>query len=139
MGKSIEDDESRVVITLRSGQQVGADVTSFSMQPAPISGQLREVKWEQRKGADPVLGYVDLSEIAAVHFEQIHCETPAVRTGTLIVKLDGSGHIINVKADETRGSVTVHSSDAGPGWEMSPREAHILATALQRKADEASL
>jgi hypothetical protein len=58
-----------MVITLKSGVQIRADVESFSTGAAAVSGELRNLKWAATDHPAVKITWVDVGEIAAVHGE----------------------------------------------------------------------
>jgi hypothetical protein len=59
----------KMIVTLKNGAQIGADVDEFSTGRSPIGGDLRSLKWTAAEKAQIVLNWVDLSEVVAVHAE----------------------------------------------------------------------
>jgi hypothetical protein len=66
----------KLVITLKSGVQIKADVDSFTTTSNKISGELRGIRWEASGKAGTSVNWLDLAEVAAVHAEHEPGDTP---------------------------------------------------------------
>lgn len=63
------DDLFTMVVTLKSGAQIRAQVTAYTVGRAALGGDLARLKWTGAEDADASLQYLDLGEVAAVHSE----------------------------------------------------------------------
>jgi hypothetical protein len=59
----------KMVITLKSGVQIKADVEDFTTGTSPVFGELRNLKWTTTEQPGVVVSWLDISEVAAVHGE----------------------------------------------------------------------
>ena len=59
----------KIVITLKSGVQIKADVEDCTIGKSPVFGELRELKWTTTEQPAVKLGWLDINEVAAVHAE----------------------------------------------------------------------
>jgi len=59
----------KMVVTLKSGVQIKADVAEYTTQKSPIFGELRGLKWTTTEQPRVVISWVNSSEIAAIHAE----------------------------------------------------------------------
>lgn len=59
----------KMVITLKSGVQIKADVEDCTIGRSPVFGELRELKWTLPEEPDVKIGWLDINEVAAVHAE----------------------------------------------------------------------
>ena len=59
----------RMVITLRNGIQIKADVQQFSTGSSAIGGALQNLKWKTTEEPETIINWVELCEIVAVHGE----------------------------------------------------------------------
>lgn len=59
----------KMVITLKSGVQIKADVEEFTTGRSPVFGELRELKWTSTERPDVRISWLAISEVAAVHAE----------------------------------------------------------------------
>lgn len=62
-------DQFTMVVTLKSGTQIRAQVTEYTVGRAPLGGALARLRWTGGEDADAALQYLDLDEVAAVHSE----------------------------------------------------------------------
>jgi hypothetical protein len=59
----------KMVVTLRSGVQIKADVESYSTGSSPIAGDLRQLKWTTAENPSVTIEWLAMSEVVAVHTE----------------------------------------------------------------------
>jgi hypothetical protein len=59
----------KMVVTLRNGVQIAADVEEFSTGRSPIGGVLKSLKWITTEEPQTVLNWLDMGEVVAVHAE----------------------------------------------------------------------
>lgn len=59
----------KMVITLKSGVQIKADVETFTTGTAQLSGELCNLKWTSTDRPHVKINWMDANEIAAVHAE----------------------------------------------------------------------
>ena len=59
----------RLVVTLRNGVQIKAEVESFTVTHNKISGDLRGIKWAAGGEVATAINWLDLAEVVAVHAE----------------------------------------------------------------------
>jgi hypothetical protein len=59
----------KMVVTLKSGVQIKADVETFTTGTAQLSGELRNLKWTTTEQPGVKINWLNLEEIAAVHAE----------------------------------------------------------------------
>lgn len=59
----------KMVVTLKSGVQIRADVEDFTTGQSPVFGELRALKWTTTAQPGTVIQWLDVSEVAAVHAE----------------------------------------------------------------------
>ncbi|MUN41423.1 hypothetical protein [Actinomadura litoris] len=57
-----------MVVTLKSGAQIRADVDEYRIQHNRLGG-LVGIKWQATARANAAIEYLDVSEVAAVHTE----------------------------------------------------------------------
>ena len=58
-----------MVVTLKSGVQIKADIEDSAIGKSPVFGELRELKWTTTGRPDVQIQWLDLNEVAAVHTE----------------------------------------------------------------------
>ncbi len=59
----------KMVITLKNGVQIKADVEDYTIGRSPMVGELRELKWTSPERPNVKIGWLDLAQVAAVHAE----------------------------------------------------------------------
>ncbi len=59
----------KMVITLKSGVQIKADVEDFTTGTSAVLGELRELKWTAAGRPEVQVNWLDIGEVAAVHAE----------------------------------------------------------------------
>lgn len=62
----------KMVVTLKSGVQIKADVEAYAAEWSPAGG-LRRLKWRLAGQSDTSLAYLDVREVAAIHEEDRGC------------------------------------------------------------------
>lgn len=70
MDESGKASTMRMVITLKSGVQIKADVEDCTIGRSPVFGELRELKWTTTDRPAVTIGWLDMNEVAAVHAER---------------------------------------------------------------------
>jgi hypothetical protein len=58
-----------MVVTLKSGVQIKAEVEEFSTGTSSLFGELRTLAWTESERAAVRLNWLDRGEVAAVHAE----------------------------------------------------------------------
>ena len=61
--------DMKMVVTLKSGTQIKADVEDYTTQRSPIFGELRGLKWRTTEQPSVVLSWLNPAEVAAIHAE----------------------------------------------------------------------
>jgi hypothetical protein len=69
MPESAKASSMKMVITLKSGVQIKADVEDFTTGTSPLFSDLRTLKWTTTERPGAVVQWLDISEVAAVHGE----------------------------------------------------------------------
>ena len=59
----------KMVVTLKSGVQIKADVEDFTTGASPVFGELRNLKWTTTERPEVRINWLDMGEVAAVHAE----------------------------------------------------------------------
>ena len=59
----------KMVVTLKNGVQIKADVKEYTTKKSPIFGELRGLEWTTTDQPGVVISWVDAHEIAAIHAE----------------------------------------------------------------------
>ena len=59
----------KMVITLKNGVQIKADVEDYTIGRSPMFGDLSELKWTSTERPAARVQWLDLSEVAAIHSE----------------------------------------------------------------------
>ena len=59
----------KMVVTLRNGVQIKADVKEYTTERSPVLGELRGLKWTTTEQPDVVISWVSFDEIVAIHGE----------------------------------------------------------------------
>jgi hypothetical protein len=59
----------KMVITLKCGVQIKADVEDATVGRSAVFGELRELKWTSTERSAVRIQWVDMGEVAAVHAE----------------------------------------------------------------------
>jgi hypothetical protein len=59
----------KMVITLKNGVQIKADVEDYTIGKSPMFGELRELKWTSADRPETRVQWLDLNEVAAIHSE----------------------------------------------------------------------
>jgi hypothetical protein len=59
----------KMVVTLKSGVQIKADVEDSTVGRSPVFGELRELKWTSTERPTVRIQWLDMGEVAAVHAE----------------------------------------------------------------------
>jgi hypothetical protein len=59
----------KMVITLKSGVQIKADVEDCTVGRSQVFGELRDLKWTSTERPGVRIGWLDMGEVAAVHAE----------------------------------------------------------------------
>lgn len=67
----------RMVITLKSGAQVSADVTELTVGRSKLTGERERLAWTSSSDRTSKLQYVRLEEIAAIHTEDELTASPS--------------------------------------------------------------
>jgi len=70
-----ESGTMKMVITLKSGVQIKADVEDFTTGASPIFGELRNLKWTTTEQPEVTISWLDISEVASVHAERTYGAT----------------------------------------------------------------
>ena len=60
----------KMVVTLKSGIQIKADVEEFTTGRSPVFGELRELKWTSTERPEVRISWLAIGEVAAVHAER---------------------------------------------------------------------
>ena len=59
----------RMVVTLKNGVQIKADVEEYTTEQSPVFGELRGLKWTTAGQPGVVISWIAPGEIAAIHAE----------------------------------------------------------------------
>ena len=59
----------KMVVTLKSGVQIKADVEDFTTGTSAVLGELRNLKWTSAERPAVRIQWLDMGEVAAVHAE----------------------------------------------------------------------
>jgi hypothetical protein len=69
MAEPTEARTMKMVITLKSGVQIKADVEGLTTGVSPVFGELRNLKWTTTEQPEVRISWLDIGEVAAVHAE----------------------------------------------------------------------
>lgn len=72
----------KMVVTLKSGVQIKADVEEYTTKKSPIFGELRGLEWKTTDQPTVVISWIDAGEVAAIHAEFEPSEPVAEIEGT---------------------------------------------------------
>lgn len=59
----------KMVVTLKSGVQIKADVEEATIGRSAVFGELRDLKWTSTERPAVRISWLDMNEVAAVHAE----------------------------------------------------------------------